>query len=177
MLSFKQYLNECSRWLVEASTDRRFWFHSKTKKLVKITAIWHDWGVIENPETFGLKQSQVFEFEAEMKKGVDAIGGIRRLMRIGGWRPLLIQRIGAKPAWSIQAVSTARDSSSTTPTPRPPVVAGPHSASNTRMTTTIETVNRRTTPCGGFRSSRRHPRWCAQNPPTPGPVHPMSTNP
>ena len=103
MLSFKQYLNECSRWLVEASTDRRFWFHSKTKKLVKITAKWHDWGVIENPEKFGLKQSQVFEFEAEMKKGVDAIGGIRRLMRIGGWRPLLIQRIGAKPAWSIQA--------------------------------------------------------------------------
>ena len=103
MLSFKQYLKECSRWLVEASTDKRFWFNGKTKKLVKVTAKWHDWEVVKNPEKFGLKQSQVFEFETDVKKRSDVIGGIRRLMRLGGWRPVLIQIVGGASTWSIQA--------------------------------------------------------------------------
>ena len=101
LLSFKQYLKECSSWLVEASTDKRFWFHTKSKKLVKVTAKWHDWEVVKNAEKFGLKQSQVFEFEADVKRNVDVIGGIRRLMRIGGWRPLLIQIGTGGPTWSI----------------------------------------------------------------------------
>ncbi len=103
LLSFKQYLKECSRWLIEASTDKRFWFHTKSKKLVKVTAKWHDWEVVKNAEKFGLKQSQVFEFEADVKRNVDVIGGIRRLMRIGGWRPLLIQITTGAPTWSIAA--------------------------------------------------------------------------
>lgn len=103
MKSFKQYLDECSRWLVEASTDKRFWFKPKTKKLVKVTTKWHDWEVVKNAEKFGLKQSQVFEFEADVKKRVDSIGGIRRLMRLAGWRPVLIQMSGGDPTWSIQA--------------------------------------------------------------------------
>ncbi len=103
MKSFKQYLDECSRWLVEASTDKRFWFNGKTKKLVKVTTKWHDWEVVNNPEKFGLKQSQVVEFEADVKRRTDVIGGIRRLMRLGGWRPVLIQIAGGSPTWSIQA--------------------------------------------------------------------------
>ncbi len=103
LLSFKQYLKECSSWLVEASTDKRFWFNTKSKKLVKVTAKWHDWEVVKNAEKFGLKQSQVFEFEADVKRGRDVIGGVRRLMRIGGWRPLLIQITTGAPTWSIAA--------------------------------------------------------------------------
>jgi hypothetical protein len=105
MLSFKQYLKEWSNRLVEASTDKRFWFHGKTKKLVKVTTKWHDWEVVKNAEKFGLKQSQVFEFEADVKRRVDVIGGIRRLMRLAGWRPVLIQIGTTATTWSIQAES------------------------------------------------------------------------
>ncbi len=103
LLSFKEYLKEYFKQLIEASTDKRFWFHTKSKKLVKVTAKWHDWEVVKNAEKFGLKQSQVFEFEADVKRNVDVIGGIRRLMRIGGWRPLLIQITTGAPTWSIAA--------------------------------------------------------------------------
>ena len=101
MKTFKQFLEEIR--LAEASTDKRFWFNGKTKKLVKVTTKWHDWEVVKNAEKFGLKQSQVFEFEPDVKKGIDAIGGIRRLMRLAGWRPVLIQIGTGAPTWSIQA--------------------------------------------------------------------------
>jgi hypothetical protein len=79
--------------------------------------------------------------------------------------------------WNIRAVSTARDSSSTTPTPRQHAVAGHPSAFSPESTLKFDKMNRRTRLCGDSRSSRRHPRWSAQNPPTPDPFRQTSTIP
>ena len=96
MLSFKQYL-------AELSTDKRFWFSSKTKKLVPVTTTYHDWEPVKNPEKFSLKRSQVLEFEADVEDNQDRIDGIKKLMRAGKWVRIIIQRFGRRPSWSIDA--------------------------------------------------------------------------
>ena len=104
MLSFKQYLKEhCPEQLVELSTDKRFWFSSKTKKLVLVTTTYHDWEPVKNPEKFGLKRSQVLEFEADVEDNQDRIDGIKKLMRAGKWVRIIIQHFSAKATWSIDA--------------------------------------------------------------------------
>jgi len=103
MLSFKQYLKEeFPERLVEFAKDERFWFNSKTKKLIKIAATYHDWEPVLSPEKFGLKQSQVEEFEAAVERGRDVIPGVQKLMRVRGWMRLLIQKSSATLTWSIQ---------------------------------------------------------------------------
>ncbi len=96
MLSFKEYL-------VERSDDKRFWFNSRTKKLVPVTAEYHDWEPVKNPEKFGLKRSQVLEFEADVEDNQDRIDGIKKLMRAGKWVRIIIQFFSSKPSWSIDA--------------------------------------------------------------------------
>ena len=108
MLSFKQYLNECSRRLVEAAGDKRFWFSAKTKKLVKVTTTYHDWEPVKNPEKFGLKRSQVLEFEADVEDNQDNIGGVMKLMIAAKWVRIIIQHFTSTGSWSIQSENLAQ---------------------------------------------------------------------
>lgn len=103
MLSFKQYLNESSKGLIEGSGSHRFWFNSRTKKLVKITTTYHDWAPVKNPEKFGLKRSQVVEFEPDVEANKDNIGGIMKLMIANKWVRCIIQHFGSTPSWSIES--------------------------------------------------------------------------
>ncbi len=108
MLSFKQYLNECSKGLVEAAGDKRFWFNSRTKKLVKVTTMYHDHEPVKNPEKFGLKRSQVLKFEADIEKGRDTIGGIHKLLVAAKWVRIIIQHFTSTGSWSIEAETLAQ---------------------------------------------------------------------
>jgi len=94
MLTFKEYVE-----LVEA-VAARYWFNTKTKKLVKIRAKYHDWEPVRNPEKFGLKPSQVVKFEADVDRNRDTIGGITKLMGPRGWVRVLVQN---DTSWSIQS--------------------------------------------------------------------------
>lgn len=103
MLSFKQYLDECSKELVEAAGDKRFWFNSRTKKLVKVTTMYHDHEPVKNPEKFGLKRSQVLKFEADVENGRDTIGGVHKLLISGKWVRIIIQHFTSTGSWSIES--------------------------------------------------------------------------
>jgi len=96
MLSFKQYLKE-------GSGSHRFWYNSRTKKLVKVTETYHDWEPVKHPEKFGLKRSQVVEFEPDVEANRDNIGGIMKLMIAAKWVRCIIQHFGSEPSWSIES--------------------------------------------------------------------------
>ncbi len=87
---------------VEGYSSHRFWFNSKTKKLVKVTADYHDWEPVKFPEKFGLKRSQVLEFETNVTSNQDNIGGIMKLMIANKWVRCIVQNYST-PSWSIQS--------------------------------------------------------------------------
>ncbi len=99
MLSFKEYV-----LMTEAAQERRYWFHVKTKKLVKVTEKWHDWAPISRPEAFGLKDSQVEKFKASMKRGRDIIDGVADIMRRQGY----IRASASFNEWNIRAGTLAQ---------------------------------------------------------------------
>ena len=104
MLSFKQYLNECTQPLVEVASEKRFWYSSKKNKFVAGLKGFHDWQVIRNPTKFGLKKSDVEKFEKLMKAGDDTITGIRRLMFAAGWVRITMEFFsGGDIGWSLQS--------------------------------------------------------------------------
>jgi len=99
MLSFKEYV-----LMTEATQSRRYWFHVKTKKLVKVTERWHDWAPIGRPEAFGLKASQVEKFKPAMDRREDIIHGVAALMTRQGY----IRVSASFNEWDIRAGTLAQ---------------------------------------------------------------------
>lgn len=73
--------------LGEAIKQTKGWFDTKKNKLVELLArdINHDWAPINNPARFGLKRSDVAEFEEDMNDGQDEIFDLSDLMLSKGW--------------------------------------------------------------------------------------------
>lgn len=99
LLSFKEYVD-----MAEASQSRRYWFHVKSKKLVQVTETWHDWGPVGRPSAFGLKDSEVEEFQTAMDRGRDIINGLADLMTRKGWVRCSVMR----DEWAIRANTLAK---------------------------------------------------------------------
>jgi len=95
LLSFKEYVSMTE----SIGTETRYWFHVKTKKLVKVTEKWHDWAPIGRPEVFGLKPSQVEKFKRPMDRGDDIISGVSTLMGAQGY----IRLAAARGEWNIRS--------------------------------------------------------------------------
>ncbi len=92
LLSFKEFVEIAEGSLIEPSHATRYWFHVKTKKLVKVTEKWHDWAPIGRPEAFGLKPDQVQKFQMAMDRGADIIKGVATLMGSKGYIRLSAER-------------------------------------------------------------------------------------
>jgi len=99
LLSFKEYVE-----LAESSQGTRYWFHVKTKKLVKVTEAWHDWAPVGRPEKFGLTPAQVQKFERPMERGMDIIPGVATLMTKQGF----IRLSATRNEWNIRAGTLAQ---------------------------------------------------------------------
>lgn len=113
LLSFKEFMTE-------ESQSKRYWYHVKTKNLVKVTEAWHDWGPVSRPEAFGLKPDQIKEFVKSMDRGRDIIDGVADLMRRRGW----VRASAMRAEWAIRATTlpkaaaTAKALSKKHPTPK-----------------------------------------------------------
>ena len=97
LLSFKEFI-------AEDAQSKRYWFNFKSKKLVRVTETWHDWGPVTRPEAFGLKRAQIEKFEGPMAKGADIIQGVGTFMGKNGW----IRCSAQKHEWSIRSQTLAQ---------------------------------------------------------------------